>query len=152
MQGHSHGHALRKGRVSELERIYLVTTVVKNRRSVFSDWRLGRILVNVMEQAERQGRIESLAWVIMPDHLHWLFRLTEGALEELIRDVKSQSGRRINRAASLVSPLWQPGYHDRAVRHDEDLQAMARYIVANPLRAGLVRRVGDYPLWDAVWL
>jgi len=29
---------------------------------------------------------------------------------------------------------------------------MARYIVANPLRAGLVERIGDYPLWDATWL
>jgi len=32
------------------------------------------------------------------------------------------------------------------------VQATARYIVANPLRAGLVERLGDYPLWDAVWL
>ncbi|MFV3290267.1 transposase, partial [Pseudomonas sp. NY11955] len=29
---------------------------------------------------------------------------------------------------------------------------VARYIVANPIRAGLVSRVGDYPHWDAVWL
>jgi hypothetical protein len=29
---------------------------------------------------------------------------------------------------------------------------VARYIVANPLRAGLVEHLGDYPLWDAVWL
>ena len=32
------------------------------------------------------------------------------------------------------------------------LRDVARYIVANPLRAGLVERVGDYPYWDAVWL
>jgi len=29
---------------------------------------------------------------------------------------------------------------------------MARYIVMNPKRAGLVERVGDYPHWDAIWL
>jgi hypothetical protein len=29
---------------------------------------------------------------------------------------------------------------------------VARYIVANPLRAGLVSRVGHYPFWNAVWL
>ncbi len=43
-------------------------------------------------------------------------------------------------------------FHDRAMRKEEDLKAAARYIVANPLRAGLVERCGDYPLWDAVWL
>lgn len=38
------------------------------------------------------------------------------------------------------------------MRYDEDLLKAARYIIANPLRARLVKRVGDYPLWDAVWL
>jgi putative transposase len=56
------------------------------------------------------------------------------------------------RAGCTPHRLWQKGYHDRAIRREEDLLAVARYIVANPLRAGLVKRVGDYPLWDAVWL
>ncbi|MEE4463301.1 IS200/IS605 family transposase, partial [Azotobacter chroococcum] len=43
-------------------------------------------------------------------------------------------------------------YHDRAARSVDDLRAMARYIVANPVRAGIVETVGDYPLWDAAWL
>jgi hypothetical protein len=29
---------------------------------------------------------------------------------------------------------------------------LARYVVANPVRAGLVQRVGQYPHWDAIWL
>jgi hypothetical protein len=32
------------------------------------------------------------------------------------------------------------------------LRHLARYIIANPIRAGLVERAGDYPLWDACWL
>ena len=49
-------------------------------------------------------------------------------------------------------PVWASAYHDHAIRDDEDLRAVARYIVANPLRAGLVKSVADYPFWDAVWL
>ncbi|MNN75503.1 hypothetical protein D3C81_1918110 [compost metagenome] len=48
--------------------------------------------------------------------------------------------------------VWQSGYHDHALRRDEDLKAAARYLVANPLRAGLVKSVRDYPFWNAVWL
>jgi hypothetical protein len=48
--------------------------------------------------------------------------------------------------------VWQPGYFDRALRAEEDVREVARYIVANPLRAGLCRQIGDYPLWDALWL
>ncbi|MFP3408382.1 transposase, partial [Pseudomonas sp. SIMBA_065] len=48
--------------------------------------------------------------------------------------------------------IWQPGYQDHALRREERLVHVARYIVANPLRAGLVKSVRDYPHWDAVWL
>jgi hypothetical protein len=52
----------------------------------------------------------------------------------------------------LGQAVWQSGFHDRALRQEEELQTIARYIVANPLRAGLVKRVGDYAHWDAMWL
>lgn len=48
--------------------------------------------------------------------------------------------------------LWQPGFHDRAIRRQQDVRKAARYIVANPLRAGLVTDVLKYPYWDAVWM
>ncbi|HEY4530810.1 MAG TPA: hypothetical protein VIG97_10885 [Luteimonas sp.] len=47
---------------------------------------------------------------------------------------------------------WQPGFHDRALRAEEDLLAVARYVVANPIRAGLCRGFGAWPYWDAVWI
>jgi putative transposase len=58
------------------------------------------------------------------------------------------------REASLALgyPVWQRGFHDHALRKEEDIVSVARYIVANPVRDGLVRRIGDYPHWDAVWL
>ena len=41
--------------------------------------------------------------------------------------------------------LWQDGFYDRILRRDEDSLDVAAYIVANPVRAGLVHRVTDYP-------
>ena len=35
---------------------------------------------------------------------------------------------------------------------DEDLKSIARYIVANPLRAELAQEIGEYPHWDSIWL
>jgi len=143
---------LRKGRFSEHGRIYLITTVVKDREAVFDDYELGRLVVAELRNAERWGQAHSLAWVVMPNHLHWLFELHRGELPDLMRQVKCRSSRAVNRRAGREGSLWQAGYHDRALRADEDVQAAARYIVANPLRAGLVEGIGDYPLWDAVWL
>jgi REP element-mobilizing transposase RayT len=82
----------------------------------------------------------------MPDHLHWLMVLGNDALPEVVRLLKGRSARAIGQ------PVWQANYHDHAMRKEDDLQKMARYIVANPLRANLVSRIGEYSLWDAVWL
>ncbi len=145
-------HCLRTGRVSEPGRIYLVTSTTENRRPVFADFHLGRLVVNELRRAEQQGKAISLAWVIMPDHFHWLFELKSGSLAELVKQVKAISAVAVNRATHCQGRLWQQGFHDRAIRYEEDLLTVARYIFGNPLRADLVKRVGDYSLWDACWL
>ncbi|MGY4533014.1 REP element-mobilizing transposase RayT [Pseudomonas sp. TE3786] len=88
----------------------------------------------------------------MPDHLHWLVELRNCTANQLMRQVKGRSARRVNALLGTTGALWQDGYHDRAIRREQDLLTVARYVVANPLRAGLVSKLGDYPLWDAVWL
>ena len=152
MSSFPHTHRLRVGRFSEPGRIYLLTAVTQNRRPVFADWYLGRLVVSEFRQAEQIGAAQSLAWVVMPDHFHWLLELHNGDLPRLMQGTKSRSARSVNKIRGFQTPLWQKGYFDRALRREEDLKAMARYIVANPLRARLVEQIGDYPLWDAIWL
>jgi REP element-mobilizing transposase RayT len=152
MPAKPHSSNLRRGRHSEPERIYLLTTTLLQRRPLFSDFSLARLLITELRVAHEQQLVASLAWVVMPDHLHWLVQLQSGSLDELMRRIKSNSARQLNQCLGTQGPIWQPGYHDRALRQYEDLQSAARYIIANPLRAGLVERIGDYPLWDAVWL
>lgn len=147
-----HGHALRHGRFSEPGRAYLLTAVTHARRPVFRDWHLARLLVAEMRRLHEAGDVHSLAWVIMPDHLHWLVQLGPMQLQAVMLQVKSRSAIGINKSRGASGRVWQKGFHDHALRREEDLQATARYVVANPLRAGLVRRIGDYPLWDAAWL
>ncbi|MGH8452897.1 REP-associated tyrosine transposase [Pseudomonas sp.] len=145
-------HRLRHGRCSELGRGYLVTIVVHQRQRLFSDLFIGRLLVAEFRQVHELGLVDSTAWVIMPDHIHWLFELKQQTLADVIRRIKSRSTLVINRHRQSKERVWQPGYYDRAVRVEDDIRTMARYIIANPLRAGLVERVGDYSLWDATWL
>jgi REP element-mobilizing transposase RayT len=89
----------------------------------------------------------------MSDHLHWLFVLgTVHDLGNVVRALKGRTARAVNRKLHRAGPVWQAAYYDRALRSDEDLRTVARYIVTNPVRARLVNRPGDYPLWDACWL
>ncbi|MCU1754838.1 REP-associated tyrosine transposase [Pseudomonas helleri] len=148
----SNGSQLLKGRSSEQGRIYLLTTVTEQRRPIFSDFHIGRLMVSQLRQAHDQGIVDSIAWVVMPDHCHWLFELRQKTLGELMCRIKSRSSVTVNNASQSSGRLWQKGYHDRALRREDDLKATARYIVQNPIRAGLAARIGDYPLWDACWM
>jgi REP element-mobilizing transposase RayT len=145
-------HRLRRGRCAESNRIYLLTTNTFEREPVFNDFILGRLVVEQFRRAEDQGFATSLAWVVMPDHFHWLIELRKGSLGDLMQRIKSLSTKSVKLRLDRRISLWQSGFHDRALRREEDLVKLARYVVANPLRAGLVERLGDYPLWDAIWV
>lgn len=106
-----------------------------------------------MKKFVSEQQVLSVAWVIMPDHLHWLFQSTSNnSLSKVIKTLKGRSSRVINQQNDKIQFLWQRGFHDHCIRTEENLIQVARYIIANPLRAGLVERVGDYPFWDTLYL
>jgi REP element-mobilizing transposase RayT len=89
-----------------------------------------------MRYASDNGRAETLANVVMPDHVHWLLSLGgDITLSRLVGAMKRHSARRINELNRVAGRcVWQRGFHDHALRGDESVPAVARYIVANPLR------------------
>jgi len=147
-------NALLKGRFSEPGQAYFVTVALAEREfGFFTDWHCARCVVMEMKALHEEGIVNSLAWVIMPDHVHWLFQVAgKMNLSDIMKRFKARSARRANDHLNRGGRLWQKGFHDHAIRQEEAVQGIARYIVANPLRAGLVKHIGDYPLWDAVWL
>ncbi len=153
MPNKPHSASLRRGRCSEGGRIYHITTATDQRRPVFTDLLAGRTAILQLRQCDQLGLSQTWAFVLMPDHLHWLVELRDNHLDALIRRFKSISAREVNRLIGRAGQrLWQPGFHDHAIRSHEDLRKVARYLIMNPLRAGLVAHVGLYPHWDAVWL
>ncbi|MDN5849970.1 MAG: transposase [Nitrococcus sp.] len=147
-----HGENLRKGRYSQPGAMYLVTTVTRGRRPVFADHIAARACARLLHSLPGAAVAENLAWVIMPDHVHYLLCLRTADLAAVMRRFKSQSAKSVNALTYRTGPLWQKGYHDHALRAEEDIKQVARYIIANPLRARLCNRVGDYPYWFAAWL
>ena len=149
-----HGYRmLRRGRHSEAGRAYLLTAVCAARAPLFADHELARPVARIIATSSTWPASAVLAWVLMPDHLHVLLQLDQGGnVSRAMQRMKSLTSRAVRARVPLSGPPWQPGFHDRALRRDEDLRAVARYVVANPLRAGLVEQIGDYPYWNAVWL
>ena len=81
----------------------------------------------------------------MPDHLHLLI---EGLAEDsdckrFIARIKQSSGFYYKR--EFGTPLWQRYGFERVVRDSEQTFVVARYILENPVRAGLARTIDEYP-------
>jgi len=145
--------ALRRCRHSMASQIYLLTTVTHGRKPLFINRELATATCRLIGQPSLWRGSQLLCWVLMPDHWHGIVELgSYEPLSELMRRFKSVTATEVNRDRRAHGAVWASGYHDHALRYEEDLVGVARYVVANPLRAELVTRIGDYPYWDAVWL
>ena len=143
---------LRVGRRSAAGETYVVTFSTFDRRSLFVDLYLGRAVVQTIRFSDLHDWSETWAFVVMPDHVHWLFQLgRQRSLARVVGSVKQFSTVKINASRGRVGAVWQAGFFDRAIRREENLPAAARYIIENPMRSGLTESLGDYPLWDSVW-
>ncbi|MGC2398804.1 MAG: transposase [Acidobacteriaceae bacterium] len=101
-----------------------------------------------------QPRINLLAVVVMPDHVHLLLsplRDCEGwpfPLVDILQCLKSTTAHRINKFLHHSGPVWEEESFDHILRSDESLEEKCEYIRQNPVKAGLVRRPEDYAwLW-----
>jgi putative transposase len=144
--------ALRHGRISVPWQHYLVTTLCHARERRFAHPDCARQVANVIADPGLWREASLLCWVLMPDHLHLLIGLGKTEpLPKLMQRVKSVAAGIANATQGRRGAVWMPGYHDRCVRSEAMLLPMARYVVANPVRAGLVARVSDYPYWGCAW-
>ena len=65
------------------------------------------------------------------------------SLPDFMQRAKQRSGYHGKRV--VAHSVWQAGYHDRILRSEADMPAVVAYVLANPVRAGLVENPGDYP-------
>jgi len=102
------------------------------------------VLLQIRRTAAHEG-YENVTYCFMPDHLHLLIEATHDRadLRRYVKLAKQRSGAA--HALKCGARLWQEGYYDRVLRKDEDSKAIAKYILENPVRAGLVASVMDYP-------
>jgi len=144
-------HLLRKGRISQIGQYYLLTTATRDRIPVFTRPETARIVLSSLDWLDSQGCIHLEAAVVMPDHLHFVAQLRSGSLSKLMQTLKGYTSRKINELLNRKGQLWQPQYHEHAIRTNEVLNEVTLYCLHNPVRAGLVQDFHDYPYWYCCW-
>lgn len=120
---------------------------VRNDRPILSD--AGKMISKVVgEMTERHPGIDVDSAVVMPNHVHLLLgnavrlEATEASVIDAIHWFKTITtnryivGVKLHGWPRFDKRLWQPGYHDRVVRNDKELDAFRKYIAENPQRWG----------------
>ena len=144
---------LRMGRQSIENQIYLVTFNTINRKPLFKNLEPASQFCKYIQTKEICPSARLLCWVLMPDHFHGLIQIDGSEpLKTIIGRVKAQLTRALRVSLPNHQALWQRGFHDHALRKDEDLQSVGSYIVMNLIRPKLCRRIADYTYWNAILL
>jgi putative transposase len=150
---HERGHhRLRKGRFSCPGQQYLVTFCTQSRKPIFCDHPVAADAVAALLNPRLWQTAALSAWVLMPDHWHGLIQLrSDSPIASVVGRIKGASAYALGKRHPHIRPLWQSAFHDHALRAEEDCLAVAAYIVYNPVRAGLVSSLADYPYWGCAF-
>jgi REP element-mobilizing transposase RayT len=104
-----------------------------------------RDLVMTEIQQQHHKTIDLDAVVVMPDHVHAIFRLIGAyTLSQVLQQIKGRSSRRINQTLRRQGRVWLVESFDHIIRHAQELEEKMEYIRQNPAKQGLEGSPGSY--------
>jgi REP element-mobilizing transposase RayT len=129
--------------------IYFLTICTADRRALLANDAAFAIFRAEFEAApERHGWTVG-RFVVMPDHIHFFCASDESPsaapLSRFVGAFKQWTAKSILRSRGLAPPLWQKQFFDHLLRSNESYESKWRYVLENPVRAGLVKAAEDWP-------
>ncbi len=128
--------------------VYHLTARGDQREDIFFDDADRLIFLNLLAKEVHQQHWRLYAYCLMSNHYHLLIETPEGKLVNGMRRLNGVYTQAFNRRHGRVGHVLQGRYKSILVDKDAYLLELARYIVLNPVRAGMAQRVEDWP-WSS---
>ena len=135
-------------RIEFPDALYHVTARGDRREDIFEDDQDRQAFLLTLEQVVAQFNWLCYAWCLMDNHYHLLIQTPDGNLSKGMRQLNGVTTQTSNRRHRRVGHLFQGRFKAILVDHDAYLLELSRYIVLNPVRAGMVKAPGDWP-WSS---
>ncbi len=145
--------------------LYHITVRGNERRNIFIDESDRYLFLSILSNVVRIHNLLCYAYCLMDNHFHLLIETPDANLSFAMHDLNGLFAQRFNKRHDRVGHLFQSRFHASHIEKESHLLESARYIVLNPVRAGLVADPGEWqwssyndtrnfenaPDWLCVW-
>lgn len=136
--------------------IVFITTVTRERIPYLQSEEDIKLFWETIRRVQEIHPFHLLAYVILPDHFHWLMRADDpkGNFSKVIHSVKRNYTVNYKKMHDIKTPLsiWQERFWDHIIRDEDDLATHFDYIHWNPVKHDYVAQPegwhsSSYLLW-----
>ncbi|MCD6216872.1 transposase [bacterium] len=126
--------------------VFFLTFNTFNRKKWLSSPELQELAKQEMQHSADKFDVNFRAWVILPDHFHWLIKPSKSDYSKMIAFFKREVNIELKRKGIIGSgvKIWQPRFWEHTVRSDEDLKNCVEYIHFNPVKHGYVKSTHEW--------
>ena len=152
-----HQSALRAWRISVPGSVYAITACVQDKTvplignpyQVMANDPIPTTVMSAWQWLHEKGRMRCQGFVVMPDHVHFMFTLLEGhTLSDVMHSFRRFTARKINQILQRQGQFWQKGFYDHRIRDADVFARYLEYIYLNPVRAKYVTAPEAWPFSD----
>ena len=124
--------------------VYHVINRGNNRQTVLETEGDYLAFLKAIADLKQRQPFQLYGYCLMSNHIHLLIRTQESSISRIVQSLLVSHTHRYHRFQGSSGHVWQGRFKSPVVQDDDHLLTVLRYIEANPLRASLVQRAGDY--------
>jgi putative transposase len=127
-------------------RIFFATTRTSMGKRLLQSERNAGLLIDVLRSLVAEHRFKLHDFVIMPDHIHILVEVrADMTIERAMQFIKGRFSHHLSHECGYNGEVWQRGFTEEQVMSKQAFESHRTYIAENPVKAGLVGDVEEYP-------
>lgn len=138
---------------------FFFTLITYKRQQILTSPESRMILKNVIEKTRQKYPFSIEAWVLLPEHIHCIWRLPPSSSNYSMRWrlIKSGFSRGVkslyhkpewltgSKRKHRESSIWHRRFWEHMIRDEDDYRAHMDYVHYNPVKHGLVKQVKNWP-------
>ena len=126
-----------------------LTLVTQGRERWLGRPEIFEIYLSAFRDAVRHFKWRGIAWVMLPDHLHWLLdpkdkSVPNGSYSEVARRFKFSMTSAIQKNQPNEGGLWQDRFYEHTIKNETDLQRHFDCIHFNPVKHRIVQHSSQW--------